>query len=167
MPGGAEIGRLVKEALAAYEPEQPEKAIPALLKARPLVAAVRDPWGPVKLRELDEAVALCAGLWLDAEADRWAAAPGGTVGVRATALNRSRFPLRLARVEVAGLRGEGAPLDYNRPVTREFKHAVPAERAFLPAFLAGAPARGRILYRGAAGTDRRARNAAGARSPLH
>ena len=130
VPGGAEIGRLVQEALAAYQPEQPEKAIPALLKARPLVAAVRDPWGPVKLRELDEAVALCAGLWLDAEADRWAAAPGGAVTVRATALNRSRFPLRLARVEVAGLRGDGAPLDYNRPVTRELKHAVPPNAAF-------------------------------------
>ena len=31
-PGGAEIGRLLAEALAASEPEQPDKAIPALLE---------------------------------------------------------------------------------------------------------------------------------------
>ncbi len=126
VPGGAEIGRLIQEALAAYQPGQPEKAIPALLKARPLVAAVRDPWGPLKLPELDEAVALCAGLWVDAEAARWAAAPGRDVTVSATALNRSRFPLRLSRVELAGLRAEGGALDYNRPLTREMKYGLPA-----------------------------------------
>ncbi len=141
VPGGAEIGRLVGEALAAYQPRQPEKAIPALLKARPLVAAVRDPWGPVKLRELDEAVALCAGLWVDAEADRWAAAPGAALTVRATALNRSRFPLRLARVEVAGLRAEGAPLEYNRPLNCELQYAVPSGAPYSqPYWLARPPA---------------------------
>lgn len=139
LPGGAEIARLVEEAVRVYEPERPEKAIPPLLKARPLVAAVRDPWGPVKLRELDEAVALCAGLWVDAAAGRWAAAPGGAVTVRATALNRSRTPLRLERVELAGLgtseeNAGGATLEYNRPVTREFKRPVPAGQPYSQPF---------------------------------
>src|SRR6185295_13913607 len=104
---------------AAFDPHHPAKTIPALLQARPLVAAIKDPWAAIKLAELDETVALCAGLWLDAAPARWDATPGGKVAVRLTALNRSQVPLSLRRVELDGLGGNGseeagAPLAYNK-----------------------------------------------------
>jgi len=131
VPGGAEAGRLLGEAARALEPERPEKIIPLLAKARPLVAGLKHPWAAQKLEELDEAIALCAGLWLDAAADRETAVPGSRLAVRATALNRSRAALWLEEVRleadhrsltVAAQKGEAprvSELRYNQPETRE------------------------------------------------
>lgn len=148
VPGGAEAGRLLAEAARLLDPGQPAKIIPLLAKARPLVAALKHPWAARKLEELDEAMALCAGLWLDAAADRQSAVPGSKLTVRATALNRSRAPLRLAGVglqsccEAAG----GAELRYNQPETRELSWEVPPEQAYSePYWLAEPP--GGFTYR--------------------
>ncbi|HWQ52860.1 MAG TPA: PIG-L family deacetylase [Bryobacteraceae bacterium] len=132
LPGGAAIGRILSAAAASFDPQNPVKTIPALLQARPLIAAIRDPWAAVKLAELDETVALCAGLWLDAEADRWAATPGSTLNVTLVALNRSSFPLALAAVDLNGLGarttedGAQATLPYNQAFTRQVPRDVPA-----------------------------------------
>jgi LmbE family N-acetylglucosaminyl deacetylase len=100
LPGGAPIGTLLEEAARTFAPEQPEKTIPLLLKARPLVAAIEDPWAVIKLQELDEAIALCAGLYLDASTDRYAFVPGDSVNVNIESTNRSQFPISLERVLV-------------------------------------------------------------------
>ncbi|MFB3827290.1 MAG: PIG-L family deacetylase [Bryobacteraceae bacterium] len=125
VPGGAEIGKLTGAALAAFRPERPEAALPALAKARPLIAALRDPWAAVKLKEVDEAMALCAGLWLSADADGWAAVPGSRVSVRVTALNRSPAPVTLEKMELNGAGvSVGKSLAYNQPFTSSLEGAA-------------------------------------------
>jgi hypothetical protein len=134
--GGAEVGKILAEAARMFEPEQPEKTIPLLIKARPLIAAIRDPWAALKLPELDEAIALCAGLYLDASTDRYAVAPGQAIQVNFEATNRSRFPLALKGVRLEGMAGapaeEFAPvaLEYNRPDRRSLKITVPPEEPY-------------------------------------
>jgi LmbE family N-acetylglucosaminyl deacetylase len=125
--GGAEVGALIAEALRRFDAERPEEALPPLIKARPLMAALRDPWARLKLGELDEAIALLAGLWLDAVADRYRVLPGGEVKIEAVAINRSSFPLELQSVEVDGVGTsvEGEPLAYNQPVRRALAWRVP------------------------------------------
>ena len=105
VPGGEAVGRILAEAERTFVPEQPEKTIPLLLKARPLIAAIDDPLAKRKLDELDEALALCSGLWLDATADRYAAAPGSTVNVELEAINRSTFPVAWAGYSLISARG--------------------------------------------------------------
>ncbi|HUO28081.1 MAG TPA: PIG-L family deacetylase, partial [Bryobacteraceae bacterium] len=95
VPGGDEIGRILADAVRGFEPDHPERTIPVLLKAHPLIAAIHDPWAERKLKELNEAIALCSGLWLDANADRYDVLPGSKVTVSYTALNRSPFPMIL------------------------------------------------------------------------
>ena len=82
VPGGADIGRQLSEAAAQYEMEHPEETV-----ARSVGGASGDRrswrragniWGVRKLRELDEAAALCAGLWVDAEASQAVQTPGGS-----------------------------------------------------------------------------------------
>ena len=51
-----------------FEPAHPEKAIPLLAKARLLIAAMSDPLAKIKLAELDETLARCAGIWAEAQA---------------------------------------------------------------------------------------------------
>ncbi|HSW49494.1 MAG TPA: NEW3 domain-containing protein, partial [Bryobacteraceae bacterium] len=134
--GGAEAGRILAEAARTFEPEQPEKTIPLLLKARPLIAAIKDPWAALKLEEIDEAVALCAGLYLDASTDRYMVTPGETLPVNLEATNRSRFPLAVKGVRLEGVNGAPAEafapvtLEYNRPDRRSLKVTIPENEPY-------------------------------------
>ena len=136
LPGGAAVAGILKEAVASFVPEQPEKTIPLLVKARPLVAAIKDPWAELKLKELDEAIALCAGLWLDASADRSTVVPGAELQVSVEAINRSRFPLVLTGEKLEGMAGapaeEFAPvaLAYNQPDRRSLKITIPQDQPY-------------------------------------
>jgi LmbE family N-acetylglucosaminyl deacetylase len=131
VPNGAPIGAILASAAANFVPEHPERTIPALLQARPLIAANNDTWSRRKLIELDEAIALCSGLFVDAEADRFAAVPGGKLQVTLSAINRSTYPESGA---VAKLDGPGAgqsvkidgPFEYNKTVTKAVDLVVPA-----------------------------------------
>jgi len=144
VPGGGEVGPILAEAVRSFEPEHPEKTIPLLLKARPLIAVLKDPWAIRKLGELDEALALCSGLWLDASADRSTAVPGSKLAIRATALNRSQAPLRLAEISIepcpAGQCSASADLQlpYNQHEARELSWEVPEGYPYSqPFWLAG------------------------------
>ncbi|MCC7175376.1 MAG: PIG-L family deacetylase [Bryobacterales bacterium] len=131
LPGGAAVAPILRQAADTFVPEQPEKTIPLLLKARPLIASIKDPWAVLKLRELDETIALCAGLYLDASTDRYAVVPGGTLSVNFEATNRSNFPLAIKGVRLEGMEGapgqEFAPavLAYNQPDRRSLTVSVP------------------------------------------
>lgn len=140
VPGGAEIGRVLEEAALTFEPDRPEKTIPLLLKAHAQIAAIDDPWAREKLVELHEAIALCAGLWLDANAENYAVVPGASVEISYTALNRSTFPMTLNSLTLQGMGGESqtdakhAPLAPNQPINAQLKYAVPADQPYSQPF---------------------------------
>ncbi|HTM49360.1 MAG TPA: PIG-L family deacetylase [Bryobacteraceae bacterium] len=130
LPGGAAIGSILAEAARAFSPLDPSRTIPLLLKARPLIARIAaspgQPWAAVKLKELDETVAACAGLWLDVTSDRPTAIPGSSLQVTLTAINRSQFPLSWL--------GPATPLEYNQVRTRSLPITVPADRPYSQPF---------------------------------
>jgi LmbE family N-acetylglucosaminyl deacetylase len=146
IPGGEPIGRILAEAERSFIPEQPEKTIPLLLKARPLIAAIDDPWAKRKLEELDETLALCSGLWLDATAERYALVPGSSVKIALETINRSHYPVKRMRSVVSGTGGgQGIyavqPLAYNEPVRRELLWTIPAYTPYSqPFWLSDPPA---------------------------
>ena len=102
MPGGEAVEQLLAKASREFQPEHPDKLIPILLQARPLIAAIKEPAAQEKLKELDNTIALCAGLWLDAAADRPDAIPGGKLQLTVTALNRSAEKVSLQQVQWTG-----------------------------------------------------------------
>ena len=133
--GGMAVGKILAEAERTFAPEEPEKTIPLLLEARKLMSAIGDPWARRKLEELDETLALCSGLWLDATADRYALVPGRRVEMQLTALNRSHAPIDLRGYSVQTPEGtlEGGAnyqphsLAYNEPVTGNLSWNTPAD----------------------------------------
>jgi LmbE family N-acetylglucosaminyl deacetylase len=151
VPGGAEIGRILEEAVRTFAPDHPERTIPLLLTAHAPIAAIAAndaPWASEKLVELNEAIALCAGLWLDANADKYAVAPGATVDVSYTALNRSAFPMTLDSLKLEGFGGKSstdtnrAALESNQPVNAQLKYAVPADQPYSQPFWLREPKQG-------------------------
>lgn len=146
LPGGAAVEAILTPAIRAFDPLDPARTIPALVKARPLAAAIDDPWARRKLAELDEAIALCAGLWVDASAEKYKVSPGGSVKIAVTAVNRSRAAATLKGVTFAGavanpsLAVDAAVLAYNKPATYTATWTVAADQPYTqPYWLEQAP----------------------------
>ena len=88
LPGGAAIDAILSQAIREFDWQHPDQTIPLLAKARPLIAAISDPLAKLKLAELDETIAKCAGIWADAQARDAAATPGSHVPVAMTVVAR-------------------------------------------------------------------------------
>jgi LmbE family N-acetylglucosaminyl deacetylase len=100
-----QAGELLAKAQRELDSKHPEKTVPVLMEARSLVAALAksgEQWAKWKLEEIDEAIALCAGVRAEAESDAAAFVPGGAAKVTLTALNRSPLPIELAGAHVSG-----------------------------------------------------------------
>jgi LmbE family N-acetylglucosaminyl deacetylase len=104
--GGAKIGELLSQASRQFDDLHPEKTVPALLEARSLIAPLAqkgaEPWARTKLDEIDETIALCAGLRAEAEADAPSYVPGATAKLQLTALNRSPLEIALTGIHLTG-----------------------------------------------------------------
>ncbi len=148
--GGAEVGKRLAGVLRAFDEGRPAASVPALLELRERVAALAKagPEAARKLTELDEAIAVAAGLWLDASAEDWEATPGGAFSITATALRRSsEVPVRLlsaALNDASPAAGAPADLPYNEPVTRELQWEVPADAPYSQPFWLAEPAQGDV-----------------------
>jgi len=113
------LAALFRSAAESYDPANPGKTVDLLLQARPLLKGDAQ-----RQADLDQAIAYCTNLWLDASADMPMAAPGMTVNIRAEAMNRSPVEMRFRS---AGLVGKPAgmgtaeagrrPLVYNEALT--------------------------------------------------
>ncbi|MBZ5727763.1 MAG: PIG-L family deacetylase [Acidobacteriia bacterium] len=130
LPGGAAVAPILDEAIRDFAPAHPEKSIAPLAKARPLIAAIADPLAKIKLAQLDETLAQCAGLWVEAQARQAEATPGAQLGVTATVLNRSTSQVTLEGAALEGMWNEPLPaktakLGYNQSATVECSREVP------------------------------------------
>jgi LmbE family N-acetylglucosaminyl deacetylase len=147
VPGGSQIGTILGGAAAAFVPEHPEATVPALLKARPLIAALaahNNIWGVRKLAEIDEAIALCSGLWVEAVSDRYAAVPGGKLKVTVSVIDRSNVPESNVSVKLSGpgedqtVKLDGALAD-NKTVSSSVDITIPTNAPNSQPFWLAAP----------------------------
>ena len=132
LPGGPVVGQVLREAADTFDSVHPDKVVPLLLKAKKLMAELHQPVVDLKRRDLDEAIALCSGLWLDATADKSGVVPGGTLKLTATALNRERLGIQAGSVNVDGIAsataqetGSGA-LPFNEAKTFTMEVTIPS-----------------------------------------
>jgi LmbE family N-acetylglucosaminyl deacetylase len=123
IPGAGRTGELLARAQREFDDQHPEKTVATLLQARSAIAGLAregQTWAAWKLDEIDEAIALCAGLYAEAQADAPGYVPGGAAKISLTALNRSPLPITLAGIHLSGWAAVDAPvknklLEYNKP----------------------------------------------------
>jgi LmbE family N-acetylglucosaminyl deacetylase len=149
LPGGGAIGALLAEALRSFEPGHPEKAIPQLMKARPLIAAISDPLAKVKLEDLDSTIAQCAGLWVEAQARGPEMVPGSYLSVTTTLINRSPAALTLEGARLEGMLTEELPvqqvnLGYNQTNALTTARQVPASQPYSQPYWLAQPPMGSV-----------------------
>lgn len=148
VPGGAAVDSLVQAVLADYRMDEPERIIPALAQLRNHVAAIDHDDARRKLEEIDEALVMASGLWLDVSADRAQATPGSEVSLTLTAVARGRLPVRLLGVAVEGMDGApsfpAADLSPNRLHTASARLRIPAGQAYTTPFWLRNPKQGEL-----------------------
>lgn len=104
--GGSEIDALLKEAYAQFNPEKPSEIVPILVEVRTKLLDLQNSsdetsqyWASIKLRDLDEVILGCLGLWLEATGTEFSATKGDSVQIAVEALNRSDISVELKKVD--------------------------------------------------------------------
>ncbi|MFN0205508.1 MAG: PIG-L family deacetylase [Planctomycetota bacterium] len=96
VPGSEAVAELLASAEKQFHIREPKAIVPALIKAYgEMEKLAKNPWVDVKKRELLELIRGCAGLWLEATADRYQVSPGETLKITASALLRSGLDLSI------------------------------------------------------------------------
>ena len=149
LPGGEAVAAQIDQARREFSDEHPERALPALLRARPLIAAISDPYARKKLIDLDETIALCAGLWFDAVADRPTLVPGSSARLSLTAIGRLKTGARLKSVSFGGTAvahpdtlAVDAALPFNEPLSRDVTWTVAAAQPYTQPYWLAEPKQG-------------------------
>jgi len=97
--GGKPIGELISQIASKYNFSHPSASIPDLIKAYEMIAALdENHWKPIKLNEIKNTIASCAGLYLEAVALEQQATPGSTIKIKIEAINRSTIPMELVSI---------------------------------------------------------------------
>jgi LmbE family N-acetylglucosaminyl deacetylase len=145
--GGEAAGRLLARARDEFDAARPAAILPVLVEAYAALAKLDDPWVGIKRAELRRAIELAAGIWVDAAAQRWDAAPGAELPIELEVINRSDFPLRWKRTEIRGLATHDEPgspeaLPYNRLLEKTVSVQIPAEASYSQPYWLREPADG-------------------------
>ncbi|MBI4911652.1 MAG: PIG-L family deacetylase [Acidobacteria bacterium] len=129
LPGGAAVGRLLREARLAFRVERPWESLPGLLKARAALGGLApDPWVSRKRGEIDEAIRSAAGIWMEAISDRPFAAPGEHLKIGASLILRNPVSATLLSAGPVGEPGGVSAvqaLGVNRPWKGDFTVVMP------------------------------------------
>jgi LmbE family N-acetylglucosaminyl deacetylase len=142
------VGERIAEARKSLVAAHPEQLLKTLVDVRLSISPPLDPNAsgsvdrrpdPIvraKLQELDETIANCAGLWLDAASDRFQVAPGGNLKISATALLRGPAQAGLIGLGLTGMddivppAAAAAVLVENQPVRYTIPIHVPDSQQY-------------------------------------
>jgi LmbE family N-acetylglucosaminyl deacetylase len=133
VPGGQNVERRLEESLRSYDPQQPSKSIAGLLGVYAELAKLPDGyWVRVKKGDLLRVIQACAGLWMEAIAADYAAAPGDTIQIKTSVINRSDTSLSLHSLAFPGIAPDSIldrPLQNNEPQSIETTLELPKDIA--------------------------------------
>ena len=99
----ARLRAAIERAQKQFDPAHPAATIPALLEVDAALDALPDAaWRARKQRDVNDLIAACAGLFADATAADFSVAPGDSIEVTATLVNRLSAPFQLREIRFPG-----------------------------------------------------------------
>ena len=116
VPKGAGLTARIDAAIAKFDIKQPSASIPALIDIRKALVALGDDfWVKEKMATIDGIIGACAGLHLEAVAEKPTAQPGETLNIQIEAINRSTVPVKLKSMRLLK-NGEVTTADSELPI---------------------------------------------------
>ena len=99
IPFGKSVRTTINGILSSFQPQNPSRSLPKLLALyTDLSRFDSNYWVEIKQRELLHIIRSCAGIWMEAITDDYAAAPGDEIRVRTTLVHRSYYPFTIEKI---------------------------------------------------------------------
>jgi hypothetical protein len=121
------VQELVNKAIATYRPESPQSTVPLLIELRQAMMALETGiWKERKLRDVEQLIEDCLGLYAEVSASQYYVAPGQPVTLAFEIVNRSTLPFSIERISCAAIGLDttlSKAVSYNEAV--EFKTRKP------------------------------------------
>jgi LmbE family N-acetylglucosaminyl deacetylase len=148
VPGGQTVESMLDKIEKSFDPQHPANSLPELLGVYGVLTKLGDSyWVKVKREELLRVIQASAGLWMEAIADDFAAAPGDTIRITTTIINRSDHPFRMQKISYPKIAADivlDQPLKNNDPQTFENAVTIPKSLPISqPYWLESEPQQGR------------------------
>jgi LmbE family N-acetylglucosaminyl deacetylase len=114
VPNGGDASARIKSILQNFDDSEPWKSVPALLELRRTIRGLgENSWAKEKVTALDQIIAACAGLHLEAVAEKANAQPGEKLGFQIEAINRSPVEMKWQSLKILQ---EGKPTAIEKPL---------------------------------------------------
>jgi LmbE family N-acetylglucosaminyl deacetylase len=126
VPGGAPVGDLLARAAREFDGTKPTAVLPHLLAARKLLTGKTDHYSVLKRRDLDETIAMVAGLWTELQAPKHKAIQGSKAAAQLAMIGRSEAEVILKSASFRGVGGI-APLATEKKLERNKSLNLPLE----------------------------------------
>jgi len=141
VPGGKAIGEMVDKVIASYQVEDPAASVPALLAIRKAITALPDGyWKTQKLKETEQLVLACAGLWMEAYSTSAETVPGKPLQASVQLINNSHVPVRLQSIQLQNKDTTlNKQLEFDQLVSIPQMITVPANTALSQPYWLAAP----------------------------
>jgi LmbE family N-acetylglucosaminyl deacetylase len=129
VPGGKAIGEKVKKLDASFDFKSPKSSVPQLIDIYKSIQSLPGSyWRTVKLKECEEIIKNCLGLFIEARTTAINVSPGTSIPVTLEIINRSDIVATLVKISPESMDTTivyDTLLSNNKVVTREFKYTVP------------------------------------------
>lgn len=127
--GGKQIGEILYKVQEEFDFRKPEKSLPGLLEAYPLIKKLDDPyWRSLKAEQIEEIIAAAAGLYLEAFTSVQFGTLGEHIDLHFEVVNRSHAQVNLKAIRLLDKnRGEAVKLPYNQPYLKKIEFEIPSD----------------------------------------
>lgn len=120
LKGGGKVQLLVEKAILDFNEENPSSIVPLLLQIRKEISQLEPAvWKSRKLKDVNQLIQSCLGLFVEATADNYWVSPGEGVTTNVEILNRSNAEVKLLGIRAADL------LFYDTLLTVPLKNNLP------------------------------------------
>ncbi len=125
--GGKKIQSLIDDLIQHYSLSGPEKSVAALVRIYKEIAALPDGyWRNQKLKEVQQLIEICSGLWLEATTDNGYAVQGTRFQVNFNMLNRLNTDITATEITMTGFDTLcNQKLEYNKNYFYQQKLEIP------------------------------------------
>jgi LmbE family N-acetylglucosaminyl deacetylase len=134
VPNSDSIAAEIRQIISKFNPADPAASVPELLKLRQTMSGIKgESWIPQKKAELDQIIAACLGLHVEASTANETFTPGQTATIKLEAINRSNIPVTLQEVQFPNTGDSmkiGSALPSNELVTKDLSYKIPKDTPY-------------------------------------
>jgi LmbE family N-acetylglucosaminyl deacetylase len=126
--GGGSIKQMIEDCISRFDAQSPEKSIDFLIPVYKQLQGFSDNntyttyWKQQKLKEIENLILACAGLWIEATAADYTVVPGNKMDITAQVLVRNGVSVKLNKIKWSALSDTTLTLTLKQNELYSFKH---------------------------------------------